>query len=291
LSNFNKKIIKNELNFKLMQIFEFQFNPKKRNNLIISFLYEPDKYPEKTMGNLYIVGELNNIVLDEEKILNKLIKIIKQEYYSQNILIKEAIKNSLQKANYFLSEENKISNSKKLENLNLTIIAQQKNKIIATKTGNIYIYLVKYKKINEINGINSNKNKESKPFEKIITTKINNNDKIIISTKDVFEFFDKKRIMSEISKCHFLDKKIMDNFIDPIKNETASLSGIFLLIDIKKTLKNNLKINKEVDFNFNEIIFFIKNLFSKKDKINLNNNSKKTIFLISLLIFILTTQL
>ena len=44
-----------------MQIFELHFNPKlNKDQLLDSFVYEPQNIYEKRLGSLYIVGKLQN---------------------------------------------------------------------------------------------------------------------------------------------------------------------------------------------------------------------------------------
>ena len=66
-----------------MKFFEFHFNPKSKEDLVFdSFCYEPEKAYEKKLGNLYMVGLLNNTLPQNQRLLKRLAEVIKKKYYS-----------------------------------------------------------------------------------------------------------------------------------------------------------------------------------------------------------------
>ena len=95
-----------------MQIFEFHFNPKAKEEVILdSFIYEPENVYEKKLGTLYVAGELTNALPQNHRFLNNLAPAIKEGYYqlSAQASPEAALKNSLKKANNFLENQEKVT--------------------------------------------------------------------------------------------------------------------------------------------------------------------------------------
>ncbi len=272
MSNSDKKIIIAIV--KAMQIFEFQFNPKIRGRKIETFSYQPKKDPERNLGDLYIVGELRNSLPEADHLLNEIIKIIKKSYYqNSSISSEDALRESLKKANEFLANEISKNNVNWLGNLNLSIIALHENEVNITKIGNIKVNLIKYQEVIELTkGIDERrdqgKNDYSQPriFENIVSGRIKKGDRISVLTKDVYDFFEKKALVKELSRFPFLEKKIVEDLINSVKKDLLKISGAFFLLDTKGAPNGKIKSGKEVDFSMKEVHSSIIRLFSKKKK-------------------------
>ena len=95
-----------------MQIKEFLFQKKEdRNSFVESFIFEPEHFNEKNLGNLIILGKIKNTSPFNFFLLNRFGGEIKRKYYSffkKNPLF--ALKQSSKKAKDFLEnfEERKI---------------------------------------------------------------------------------------------------------------------------------------------------------------------------------------
>ena len=67
---------------KNMQIFEIFLNPETKEEVQFkTFFYEPTNIYEKQKGNLYIVGQLNNALPQNVRLLDNLAQVIKTGFY------------------------------------------------------------------------------------------------------------------------------------------------------------------------------------------------------------------
>jgi len=111
-----------------MRVFEFHFNPKAQEDKIFdSFIYEPE---------LYMAGELSQVLPQNSQLLNNLALTIKKAYQTHSSL-GEVIK----KANEFLEKETKAENVSWLGNLNFSVLSFKDYILNFTKVGNIKILL------------------------------------------------------------------------------------------------------------------------------------------------------
>ncbi|MBZ1356233.1 MAG: hypothetical protein KY054_00470 [Candidatus Nealsonbacteria bacterium] len=297
-----------------MQIFEFQFNPRIKDRRIETLSYQPKKEPEKNLGDLYILGELRNSLPGIDSLLTEIIKIIKKTYYStESISSEEALRKSLKKVNDFLTNEISKNNVNWLGNLNLSIITLRDNEVNITKIGDIKINLIKYHEVIELSReIDEKKDQGSEyarpiVFENIVSGRINKGDRVSVLTKDVYDFFEKKGLIKELSNFPFLDKKIVEELVGSIKKDFLKISGAFFLLDTKGAPNGKIsksKPEKEVDFSMKEVHSSVIKLFSKKERrkkvvakinipkinfprIDMGDNKKKGLVLLLILIIIL----
>ncbi|MGB2762280.1 MAG: hypothetical protein WBC21_01920 [Minisyncoccales bacterium] len=206
-----------------MNIFEFQFNPKLRKDAIFeSFCYEPENEQERMLGSLYIVAEIQDVDINASQLLNNLASIIKQEYYSDFSQTPEKnFKKALKKANEFLIKKAKI---------NLTIFAvSEQQQIHLSKRGSIHIIISREKEIQEIS------QKPSKTIENITSGELLENDKIMVFTEQVLDFFEDNNLIEKISSVK--KKKEINKILKEHKKALSKISGIFFLIILKPTMK------------------------------------------------------
>ena len=96
-----------------MRVFEFHFNPRLRQGfggqaklpdlIFDSFCYEPENIYERRVGSLYLVGLLKNVLPQNLHFLDRLAKLIKDQYYRSTLSTPEkALKESLRQGNEFL---------------------------------------------------------------------------------------------------------------------------------------------------------------------------------------------
>ncbi len=235
-----------------MKVFELYFNPKANKEVIYdSFVYEPENISEKGMGNLYVVGELNNALSKDSAFLNNLAKIIKKEYYigasienqETKISSEQALKKGLKKANELLTEEIKKGNVGWLGNLNFAVLSFKDFILNFTKIGDIKILLLRSATVFdrpknssdiEIMDIGTNlefQNTEPSPskiFGNIATGKLTPEDKIIILTKNAFELFKNKNIIQELALAR--EEKELKKILKAKKEIFTETSGICLLL-------------------------------------------------------------
>jgi len=220
-----------------MQIFEFHFNPKlKEDKIFDSFVYEPESSYEKKLGNLYVVGELQNSVSSSSLLLNNTTEVFKKNYYSLSIKSPEkALSHASKKANEFLAEEVKKENVAWLGNFNFAIISLSNLDLTFTKTGDLKILLLRGGQIIDIG-----KNLEIqeidpyplKIFFNVVSGKLLENDRILILTKEIFNFFQEENILTKFAQSKDIDSKNIKKIIPPSlfdKGPGTKISGVCFL--------------------------------------------------------------
>ncbi len=287
-----------------MQIFEFQFNPKRKGYYAETLFYESDKTEE----GLYIVGEIKNIISGGEKFLIRLMREIRDEYRDRSLEKKsDALEKALIKANESLSIEIAKDNVSWLGNLNMAVLSISEDKIEIAKIGKIEAFLVEYKKVSELSdktGDGKTNDKVFKPnsFNSRISGNLNKGDRIAFLTEDLVKHFIKSRVLEQISEFHLLDNKIIEDFIGKDNKDINKINGVFLLLDTNRTQKEKkpFLIEKEVDFSTKEVFLWIKDILKKMPvfkrkrtfpslQIKVNDEYKKGIVLIAIMIFILVS--
>lgn len=251
-----------------MQIFELHFNPKlKEDQIFDSFVYEPENTYEKNLGSLYIVGELQNTLPQSSKFLDDLAKIIKKNYYTFSIKSPEkALSQCLKKANEYLAEEVKKENVSWLGNLNLSILSLNNFNLIFTKTGELKILLLRGEEIIDIGKNLDLREIEPYPlkiFLNIVSGKLLQDDKILVLTKEVFEFLFQQNLLAKIARAENIDSKKIKEIL-PVslftKDEGSKISGIcfiaVLTAESEKAEKSQpILFQNEKKFSFPKIRF------------------------------------
>ncbi len=228
-----------------MQIFELHFNPKlKKDKIFDSFVYEPENIYEKNLGSLYIIGELQNTLPQNSKLLDDLSKVIKKNYYTFSIKSPEkALSHCLKKANEYLAQEVKKENVSWLGNLNLTILSLDNFNLNFTKTGELKILLLRGGEIIDIGKNLDLREMEPYPlkiFINVVSGKLVQDDIILVLTKEVFEFLFQQNLLSKIAQAGTQAEKINGKKIKEIlpaslftKGDGSKISGICFLAVLK----------------------------------------------------------
>lgn len=226
----------------MMQVFELHFNPKAREDVIFdTFCYEPENIYEKKLGNLYMAGEFKNAFPQNSKFLDNLASLIKKEYYTKvfQVTAETSLKNSLKKANNFLEEEAKRGNVNWLGNLSFAVLSLNNFILNFTKIGNVKILLSRNGEISDIGkNLESSKIQPNplKVFGNIVSGKLAPEDKVIILTKEVFDFFQngnkENNLIQELAKIS--EEKSLKEFFRAKEKLFLNVSGTCLLILLKK---------------------------------------------------------
>jgi len=232
-----------------MQIFELHFNPNlKKDQIFDSFVYEPENTYEKNLGSLYIVGELQNGLPQNSKLLDNLAKVIKKNYYTFSIKSPEkALSQCLKKANQFLADEVKKENVSWLGNLNLTAVSLSDLNLTFTKTGELKILLLRGGEIIDIGKNLDLKEIEPYPlkiFLNVISGKLIQDDKILVLTKEVFEFLFQQNLLVKIAETENINSKKIKEILPAslfTKDEGSKISGICFLIVLATESKKEEK--------------------------------------------------
>ena len=261
-----------------MQIFEFQFNPKKRNRKVETLSYEP----EKGNRSLYLIGEMKGIIPGRENFLSKIMRMIRDEYQSRSSeSVEDAFKKSLIKINEHLSIEIAKDNVSWLGNLHLAALSVSGKRINIAKIGKVSTFLMDYGKMEElddkINNQSSSDDFKPKTFGTVLSGKLGKGERIAVITEEPMSVFKKSGVLKKISELPFLDKKIVEDLIDIQKKELSKISGSFFLLDTKDSPKKKRPFlsENEVEFSLKEIVGSLKKL---TPRITRGKQSKKPVF-------------
>jgi hypothetical protein len=277
-----------------MKFFELHFNPKKidtADSVFNCFCYEPKNIYERKMGYLFAVGELKNVLFKTEKLLDNLAQELKVKYYSGSLKSspETALKESLKKVNEFLENLAKQGEVSWLGNLNFAVISlgpvkKETFEINFTKVGSVKILLIRPGKIIDIGKNLEYSEIEPYPlkiFGNIVTGKLFRNDIIAVLTKDVFDFFEEKKLLSEIAKISLSSADFGLTLREIFKKrdkEISKISGLCLigLLTLEEKLENKRNTESIVFQREREkfsLVLTIKKIFAKA-KLGFNKNLK-----------------
>ncbi len=259
-----------------MQVFEFHFNPKKESSSAFdSFCYTPKNIYEKRMGNLYMVGVLKNVLPQNERLLEKIAKVIKERYYRSSLNSPEkSLKESLKEANIFLQGVGKKGDVSWLGNLSFATLSLKNYELNFTKVNDIKIILLRQGQIVDID----RKLKFSdvspwplKVFGNIISGKLAENDVILVLSKEVLEKFKSENLLNIISKIRPFSWNSLKAVLDKKNDRLASISGVCLTIFLTKEILSGKKETispkvRKAEFNLKEVFSPIAAFFKKNIK-------------------------
>ena len=231
-----------------MRVFEFHFNPRLRQGfggqaklpdlIFDSFCYEPENIYERRVGSLYLVGFLKNVLPQNLHFLDRLAKLIKDQYYRSTLSTPEkALKESLRQGNEFLEGIAKKGDVSWLGNLSFAVFSLKNFELNFTKVGENKIILVRKGQIIDIDKKLRFQDIEPYPlkiFGNIVSGKLTENDLILVLTKEVFDFFQSQNLLNEIAKILSFDEKKFKSVIQTKEKEFLKISGICLAIFLQK---------------------------------------------------------
>lgn len=251
-----------------MQVFEFHFNPKAKEDTIYdSFVFEPENIWERKMGKLYMVGTLSNVLPQNTRFLEQLSAQIKKEYYRVTERSPElSLGECLKEANEFLAEETKKGNVSWLGNLDFAVLSLKDNTINFTTTGDISLFILREGQITDINQTLRLQEIEPYPlkiFSNTVSGKISSDDRIVILTKKVSDFFAAENLLEDIAKLEKIGEKELKKIFQKKEFISSEISGICFLVDLvgEETAKERVTLEKKI-LPFS--IWQISNFFSKE---------------------------
>jgi hypothetical protein len=243
-----------------MRIFEFIFNPpsKKQINdyLFDAFYYEPKDTYEKKLGNLYVIGEITNLLPQNNQFLDQIAKVVKEKYYSFTLKDPtESFREALGAVNEFLAKEVSKNNVSWLGNSHIAIfslISKETERIFnLSKVGKIKVFLESRGRINQISKRLDFEDIEPYPlkiFTKSINVRIGFEDKIAIFTPQIAEFFLEKNLLEDFFKLDFSQEEKVKDFFK--EKKISGQRGILFFIELKKEISKSTQlftIKKELE--------------------------------------------
>jgi len=255
-----------------MRIFQFYFNPKLKEDLIFdSFCFEPENIYEKRLGSLYMVGILKNALPKNYGFLEKIAKLVRENFYRKSLAKPEkALRESLKEVNNFLTQVAKEGDLSWLGNLSFAILNLKNFVLNFTKVGEMKIYLIRGKKLIDIDKKLKLQDIEPYPlkiFKSVVSGKLIEGDLILVLTKEVFDFFQNENIIERLRQLSFFDEKEFRKILNEKKEALFQVKGIALILSLTK---GGAKEKKEIveakvskEFSFQEFFSF---LFKVKPK-------------------------
>jgi hypothetical protein len=241
------------------------------------------------MGGLYMVGLLKNALPKNLQLLEKIARVIKEEYYKKTIFTPErSLKESLKETNCFLEQVAKRGDVSWLGNLSFAILSLKNLKLNFTKVGEIKIFLLRRGRIIDIDKKLKLQDIEPYPlkiFGNIVSGKLAEGDLILVLTKEVFEFFQQNLFLNKVALLSYFSEKGLKDILNEKKEEMAKISGVLLAIALTKEVgylakgkegKREIilpKISKE--FSLKEALSPFLRLFKKFQKPKINIPSLK----------------
>jgi hypothetical protein len=231
-----------------MRIFEFHFNPKLKENIVFdSFCFEPENIYEKRLGNLYIAGLIKNAAPQYSRFLDNLANVIKSKFYAFTAKSAEqSLGESLKEANIFLENLVKNGDVVWMGNINFAVFSLRNNELNFTKIGDIQILLLRNGEIFDLGKNLEFQEIEPYPlkvFSNIVSGKLADNDKLVIATKEIFDFITatpksqkstivSKSILSEINSLDNFTEKNLKEIFKKREVDSKNISGLCLMLDL-----------------------------------------------------------
>jgi hypothetical protein len=247
-----------------MRVFQFYFNPKLKEDLVFdSFCFEPENIYEKRLGSIFIVGVLENALPKNYDFLEKVSKFIKERFYKKTLAKPErALREALKETNEFLAKVAREGDVSWLGNLSFAVLNLKNFELNFTKIGEMKIYLIRGKKIIDIDKKLKLRDIEPYPlkiFGNIVTGKLIENDLVLVLTKEVFEFFQNENLLAELTKVDYFNEKDFKKILDQRKEILSQVKGIAFFISLSK---ETFKGKKEIIAPKPSKEFSLKELFS-----------------------------
>ena len=187
-----------------MQVFEYYFNPKAQKDRFFEvFSLEPQKDP--SLGNFYIVGELSHTLPQNSGLLQKLAKLISQEYsLSLDVKSQDAFFHALlQKTNGFFAQELRKGNVDWLGNLHIVFLhiknSGKKSSVMFSKTGGSKVFMARGTNVVDLGKNLQGSSHGAELFGNAVSLQAFAQDKLIVLTKDIADALVRGNILSDIS--------------------------------------------------------------------------------------------
>ncbi|OHA64174.1 MAG: hypothetical protein A2842_01240 [Candidatus Wildermuthbacteria bacterium RIFCSPHIGHO2_01_FULL_48_25] len=224
-----------------MKIFEFYFNPQGRKDQYVkAFSFDWERKKDHTLGTLVVVGELNNALPQNARLLDKLARTIYESYVPSG-----DFKLALKTANDFLSQEIKMGNVDWLGNLHMSVVTLKRRKDSTTqmfsgaRTGALQLFLSRKGALADFKehlGEARARQGVAKVFSNIVTGKLVPEDKLLLCTPELFEEFSRQNTFQDLA--YFMEEKQFQGLFKSKEKELSKNPGLLVSVLIEEiTLK------------------------------------------------------
>ena len=212
----------------------FVCNNKKIRPFLEVFVHEPENVVQQNLGTLLGIFEITDTSEDSSYIVNYLISVIKKEYSSRPKRgAVESFEAALHKANLALSKLAEHGNIKWIGKINALIAAIEKNNLYLSQAGTASAYLLRSKSLTDISEGLASPESEPHPlktFVNISSGRLENMDKLIITTDAIFNIFSLEEIKK--SALRFPAEKFVQFLKTALGNELEKVA--VLIADLKE---------------------------------------------------------
>ena len=229
-----------------MQIFEYYFNPKvRRDRFFEIFSFEPEK--DSSKGNLYLVGELANALPQNSGFLQKLAKIISQEYSAHAAPKSHEVffRSLLKKANEFLAQELRRENVDWLLNLHTALLyiknSGKKSFFAIAKSGTMRAFMARGTNVVDLGKNIEDPARGNEIFGSIVSGFALPQDKLLILTSDICGALQKDQGLSDLSVLS--QEKQFQAFFRQNNKILSRLSGILLALLVEESIPQAPKLS------------------------------------------------
>ncbi|TSD01969.1 MAG: Uncharacterized protein Athens071425_218 [Parcubacteria group bacterium Athens0714_25] len=236
--------------------------------------YAPENVTQKSLGRLLGFFEIKDENGDSAYIVNFLASVIKKEYFINTKRGPiESFESSLNKTNLALAEIAKHGNVNWLGKLDSALCAIEGNNIYFSASGNGKVLLMRNGTLSEISqGLAESEDTESdylnpmKTFTNVSSGRLEDGDKIIITTDDIFHIFS----LNEIKKgaLQFSREKFVQFIKTALINELEIAGTIIIDVckKIEKPKESFIPESKNEKAEEIELNAFSSKVFNEKDK-------------------------
>ncbi len=242
-------------------------NNKKLTPYIELLNFDFQNIDQAHLGTLMGVFEIKDTSEDSAYIVNFLASVAKKTYFSGNRKTAgEGFEATLSRLNLSLSEIAKHGNVSWIGKLDAALCSVSDNQINFTVAGDAKILLLRNGKLTEIsNGLSSKdeSNNPIKTFTDIASGKLEDGDKLILTTDDISHIFN----LTELEKyaLSFPNKKFVRFLKTALINE-LEIAGTIVLDAVEKVLHPTPKILPTTEEELKEINAFSGKTFEEKTK-------------------------
>ncbi len=211
---------------------------KKEHRPFLEILIEkPENVSRQNLGVLFGIFQIDDRSEDSSYVVNYLISIIKKEYFSRvNRGAVENFEATLRKANLALAKLATHENINWIGKINAVCAVIEKNNLLLSQTGNISAFLLRGSTITEVteNSADAVDSNPLKTFQDIISGKVEKTDKLIFSTKEIFDIFSLEEIKKSALK--FSTEDFVRFLNTALVNELDNAAALIIAIDEKEVV-------------------------------------------------------
>ena len=222
---------------------------------------KPENISHQNLGILAGIFQIDDRSEDSSYVVNYLISIIKKEYFSRaNRGSVENFESALHKANLALAKLATHENVGWIGRINAICAVIEKNNLLISQTGNASAFLLRGTTLMEITelpdeSIDSN---PLKTFQDVISGKIEKNDKLILTTKEIFDIFSLEELKKSALK--FSRENFLQFLNTALVNELDQVAALVVDIDEKIEEPVEAPVVKKIE----EVNVFSQNAFRKE---------------------------